>query len=186
VRRQSSSVRAGRGLARREEDFMKMKKLLTGAALFALGVTGGAAFHLALDRQARAQSGENTAQPIQSQGGEQKGAQGTKQENTAQPIQSQGGEQKGAQGTKQENTAEPTTGTRGESGRAGPSRGPDAGAKATEPEKGYTEPGKAEPQKGTESKPESLKGPEGDSGKRDPIPSGSETASPTHRGSNPW
>jgi hypothetical protein len=186
VRRQSSSVGARLGLARREEDFMKMKQLLTGAALFALGVTGGATFHLALDRQARAQSGESTAQPIQHQGTDQKSAQGTKQENTAQPIQNQGTDQKSAQGTKQESTAEPETGTRGESGRAGPMRGADAGAKATEPEKGYTEPGKAEPPKGTGSKPESLRGPEGDSGKRDPIPSGSETASPTHRGSNPW
>jgi len=146
---------------------MKLKKLLTGAALVALGVTGGATFHLALDRQARAQSGQNAAQP----------------------IQNEAAEQKSTQGGKQENTAEPATGTRGESGRAGPMRAPDAGSRATEPEeKGSTEPGKAEPQdKGAESKPHSNKFQQNKSGgDRDPIPPGTETASPTQRQSRPW
>jgi hypothetical protein len=144
---------------------MKMKKLLTGAALLALGVTGGATFHRALDRQARAQSGQNTAQP----------------------IQNEGADQKSAQGTKQENTAEPAPGTRGESGRAGPMRAPDAGSKATEPEKGHTEPGKTEPEKGPEGKPHSNKFQQNKSGgDRDPIPQGTETASPTQRQSRPW
>jgi hypothetical protein len=136
---------------------MNTKKLLTGAAVLALGVTGSVASHLTFERQARAQS---------------------------------------AQSNEPQNTAEPgtSTGTRGESGRAGPMRMPDAGAKAAEPEKGAepekkaTEPEKgAAPEKATEpDKPKTLKSPEGDSDARDPIPPGPATASPTHRQSRPW
>jgi hypothetical protein len=153
---------------------MNMKKLLTGAALLTLGVTGGAMFHGALDRQAHAQ-GENTAQPVQQEGakGAQQGAdQGAKQA-------------EGASGT---NSAEPELGTRGESGRAGPMRAPDAGAKATEPDKGDTEPAGSKPPKSSQAeKPHSNKFQQNKSGgDRDPIPPGTETASPTQRQSRPW
>jgi hypothetical protein len=138
---------------------MKKNKLLTGAAVLALGVAGSGASHLMLQRQARAQSTESTAEPAA------KPEQGAKK--SADP----------------ESTAQPdtTTGTRGEAGRAGPMPAPDAGSNTTEPEQ------KSAPDKATQpDESRTLKSPEGDSSKRDPIPRGSETASPTQRQSPPW
>jgi hypothetical protein len=152
---------------------MTTKKLLTGAAVLALGVTGSAASHLTFPREARAQSAGTTTEPAQPTSPEQ----GSKKSAAPQ------GTKQGGEGTTEtpENTAKPdtTTGTRGESGRAGPMPMPDAGA--TEPEQ------KNAPDKATQP-PDSknLKSPEGDSSKRDPIPRGSETASPTQRQSPPW
>jgi hypothetical protein len=150
---------------------MTTKKLLTGAALLGLGVTGAATFR-PFERGARAQYGE-PAQGKSDEGGSNKKGTGV----------DQGAKQtEGASGT---NTAEPELGTRGEAGRAGPIPAADAGVRATEPEKGKQEPGKgAEPES---SRPESNKFQQNKKGgDRDPIPPGNETASPTTRQSRPW
>jgi hypothetical protein len=153
---------------------MKTKKLLTGAAVLALGVTGAVAPHLAFERQAQAQYGEGGgAEPAQEKSPES----GSKK---SQPGETQGSKPAG------ESTAEPdtTTGTRGESGRAGPMRSPDAAAQGAEPQTAPESEKAPAPDKSTG--PESLKSPESDPNKRDPLPSGSETSSPTHRQSRPW
>jgi hypothetical protein len=144
---------------------MKTTKLLTGVALLALGVAGAATSHSTLGRQAHAQSsgsagtsqGSDPNEP--STAGE--GAKGAKESSGSSDPDSSGTSAK----------PESKTGTRGESGRAGPSPGPDAGP-----------PPPAEPEKGHTNRFQQNK----TNSDRDPIPPGSETASPTHRQSRPW